>query len=81
VTAGVAAAQRGYSVTRRQRLALLGGLLPAMVLLAAVTLAPTLYLFVVSLTPATPTDPASLTDFSAPAQNYLGAFEDERLAD
>jgi multiple sugar transport system permease protein len=79
VTAGVAAAQSGYSVTRRQRLALLGGLLPAMVLLAAVTLAPTLYLFVVSLTPATPTNPASLTDFSAPAQNYLGAFEDERF--
>jgi multiple sugar transport system permease protein len=40
-----------------------------------------LYLFVVSLTPATPTNPASLTDFSAPAQNYLSALDDERFTE
>jgi len=81
VAAAVAATDRGYSVTPRQRLALLGGLLPAMVLLAALTLAPALYLFVVSLTPATPTNPSSLTDFSAPAQNYLSALADERFTE
>src|SRR3982750_2672043 len=79
--AAVAAAPRGYSIRPRQRLALLGGLLPAMVLLAALTLAPALYLFVISLTPATPTNPASLTDFSAPAQNYLGALTDDRFTE
>lgn len=79
--AAVGAAEGGYRVERRQRLALLGGLLPAMALLAALTLAPALYLFVVSLTPATPTNPASLTDFSAPAQNYLSALDDERFTE
>jgi multiple sugar transport system permease protein len=81
MAAAVDAAQGGYSIGRRQRLAVLGGLLPAMALLAALTLAPTLYLFVVSLTPATPTNPASLTDFSAPAQNYLSALGDERFTE
>ena len=75
----VAAASAGYSIARRQRLALLCGLLPALLLLAALTLAPALYLFVISLTPATPTNPASLTDFSAPAQNYASALDDDRF--
>jgi len=77
----IAAAPKSYSIARRQRLALLSGLLPAIVLLAALTLAPALYLFVISLTPATPTNPASLTDFSSPAQNYLSALDDERFID
>jgi len=76
-----AAAQGGYGIERRQRVALLTGLLPALLLLAALTVAPALYLFVVSLTPATPTNPASLTDFSAPAQNYLSALDDERFTE
>ena len=75
-----AAAQGGYGIERRQRVALLTGLLPALLLLAALTVAPALYLFVVSLTPATPTNPASLTDFSAPAKNYLSAL-DERFTE
>jgi multiple sugar transport system permease protein len=81
MSAAVAAVPGGYSLGRRQRLAVLGGLLPAMVLLAALTLAPAIYLFVVSLTPGTPTNPASLTDFSAPAQNYLAALHDDRFVE
>jgi multiple sugar transport system permease protein len=76
-----AVAPSGYTIARRQRLAVLGGLLPAMLLLAALTLAPVLYLFVISLTPPTPTNPASLTDFSSPAQNYLSALGDERFTE
>jgi multiple sugar transport system permease protein len=70
-----------YDAEQRQRLAYLCGLLPAMAVLAALTLAPALYLFVVSLTPASPTIPGSMTDFSAPAQNYLSALEDERFTE
>lgn len=81
MAAVVAAAPGGYGLGRRQRVAVLGGLLPAMVLLAALTLAPAIYLFVVSLTPGTPTNPASLTDFSAPAQNYVAALHDERFVE
>lgn len=77
----IAAASRGYGIAPRQRLAVLGGLLPAMVLLAALTLAPALYLFAISLTPATPTIPSSLTDFSAPGQNYVSALGDERFTE
>jgi multiple sugar transport system permease protein len=81
MAAAVAAAHSDHSIGQRQRLAVLGGLMPAIVLLAALTLAPALYLFVISLTPATPTNPASLTDFSAPAQNYLSALGDERFTE
>jgi multiple sugar transport system permease protein len=70
-----------YDAEKRQRLAYLCGLLPAMVVLAALTLAPALYLFVISLTPASPTIPGSMTDFSAPAQNYLSALADERFTE
>jgi len=65
----------------RQRPAFLCGLLPALVVLAALTLLPALYLFLVSLTPATPTVSGSLADFSAPAQNYLGALADDRFTE
>jgi multiple sugar transport system permease protein len=76
-----AAAARGYHIDERQRLAFLCGLLPAMAVLAALTLGPAIYLFVVSLTPGTPTNPGSLTDFSSPAQNYLGALQDDQFTD
>ncbi|MEP7062783.1 MAG: sugar ABC transporter permease [Betaproteobacteria bacterium] len=79
MAAAVATIEHG--IGPRQRLAVLSGLMPAIVLLAALTLAPALYLFVISLTPATPTVPASLTDFSAPLQNYLGALHDARFTD
>ena len=65
----------------RQRPVFLCGLLPALVVLAALTLLPALYLFLVSLTPATPTVSGSLADFSAPAQNYLGALADDRFTE
>jgi multiple sugar transport system permease protein len=73
------AARRG--IEGRHRPAFLSGLLPALVVLAALTLSPALYLFLVSLTPATPTVPGSLLDFSAPAQNYLGALADDRFTE
>lgn len=75
----VTGARRG--IEDRQRLAFLCGLLPALVVLAALTLAPALYLFIVSLTPGTPTNPGSLADFSSPAQNYLGALADDRFTE
>jgi multiple sugar transport system permease protein len=71
----------GYTIEERQRLAFLGGLLPAMAVLMAITLAPALYLFVISLTPATPTIPGSLTDFSDPLRNYASALADERFTE
>jgi multiple sugar transport system permease protein len=70
-----------HGIGPRQRLAVLSGLMPAIVLLAALTLAPALYLFVISLTPATPTVPASLTDFSSPFQNYISALHDPRFTE
>jgi multiple sugar transport system permease protein len=69
------------SIERQEQLAYLAGLLPALLVLAALTLAPAIYLFVVSLTPGTPTVPGSLTDFSAPAQNYVGALQDQQFVD
>jgi multiple sugar transport system permease protein len=68
-------------IESRQGPAFLCGLLPALVVLAALTLLPALYLFLVSLTPATPTVPGSLADFSAPAQNYLSALADDRFTE
>ena len=46
-----------WSIERQERLAYLSGLLPALLVLVALTLAPAIYLFVVSLTPGTPTIP------------------------
>ncbi len=68
-------------VPDRHRNAYLIGLLPALVVLAAVTLAPALYLFVTSLTPASPTNPDSLFDFSDPLDNYLSAWNDPRFGE
>jgi multiple sugar transport system permease protein len=65
------AAGRGWA--REQRRALRWGLLPALGVLALVTLAPAVWLIVTSLTPLTPTEPGSF-DFSEPSRNYQQAF-------
>lgn len=44
-----------------------------------ITLGPTIYLILTSLTPANPVYPHSLTDFSNPAVNYLGLLADARF--
>jgi len=62
----------------RQRLFALG-LAPALVVLAATTLAPAVYLVVTSLTPLTPVNPATAFDFSSPWQNYFSALTDARF--
>ncbi|HEY6434359.1 MAG TPA: sugar ABC transporter permease [Acetobacteraceae bacterium] len=59
---------------RQQRHAFIGGLAPALLVLAVVTLGPAIWLVITSLTPWTPTQPGSF-DFSAPWQNYQQAFE------
>jgi multiple sugar transport system permease protein len=59
---------------RGRRFAL--GLAPAAFVLAAITLGPTLYLLMTSLTPADPVHPKSLSDFSDPAGNYRSLFGD-----
>ena len=55
------------------------GLAPALFVLAAITLGPTLYLLVTSLTPLNLVDPRTAGDFSDPAQNYRAAFADPRF--
>ena len=55
------------------------GLMPALAVLALVTLGPTLYLLLTSLTPLNPTIPGSWWDFSDPLQNYRAAAADDRF--
>jgi multiple sugar transport system permease protein len=65
---------------RRQRgLAFAMGLAPALVVLAAITLGPTIYLLVTSLTPANPVHPHSLADFSDPTGNYRTLIGDDEF--
>jgi multiple sugar transport system permease protein len=64
---------------RRRARAFSWGLLPALVVLAAITLGPTIYLILTSLTPANPVYPHSLTDFSNPLGNYVGLLADARF--
>ena len=71
------AAWGGWS--RQRARAFAWGLLPALFVLAAITLGPTLYLIVTSLTPANPVHPHSLTDFSDPAGNYRALMTDARF--
>lgn len=54
-------------------------LAPALALLIAVTLAPTLFLIVTSLTPLDLTKPETFGDFSEPWRNFLLMLEDRRL--
>jgi len=55
------------------------GLFPALVVLAAVTLAPTLYLLVTSLTPLNLVMPETAWDFSDPLRNYAALLTDRRF--
>ena len=55
------------------------GLLPALVVLTAITLGPTVYLVVTSLTPLNPVHPHSATDFSDPVGNYRALIGDARF--
>ncbi|MGL6181246.1 MAG: carbohydrate ABC transporter permease [Aestuariivirga sp.] len=55
------------------------GLLPALVVLAALTAAPGIYLVLTSLTPLNLANPGSAWDFSQPLGNYVSMFEDPRL--
>lgn len=73
----LAAAPRSWQA--EQRRAFLFGLLPALIVLAAITIAPAVYLVVTSLTPLNLINPASGFDFSDPALNYREAFADPRF--
>jgi multiple sugar transport system permease protein len=64
---------------RTRRRAFLAGLLPTLVVLAAITVAPALFLVVVSLTPLNLVNPQSAFDFSAPLANYTDLLADDRF--
>jgi multiple sugar transport system permease protein len=64
----------GTGWARAQRRAFLLGLAPALLVLAAVTIAPAVYLVATSLTPLTPVTPGSGLDFSHPFANYAQAL-------
>lgn len=71
--------RRARTWEAERRRSFLCGLLPALAILALVTLGPTLYLVVTSFTPLNPTIPASWWDFSDPLQNYRSALADPRF--
>jgi len=64
------AARAAVSWAAQQRRAFRFGLLPALLVLAVVTLGPAIYLLVTSLTPLTPVNPDTALDFSDPLGNY-----------
>src|SRR5712692_8319230 len=64
---------------REQARAFALGLLPALLVLAAITLGPTIYLLVTSLTPLDPVHPRSALDFSDPLANYRALMGDGRF--
>ena len=55
------------------------GLWPALIVLAAITIAPAIYLVITSLTPLNLTLPHTRNDFSDPMINYGELFSDERF--
>jgi multiple sugar transport system permease protein len=63
---------------RRQRAFFLG-LVPALLVLALITILPGLYLVLTSLTPLNLTMPGTAWDFSQPHGNYVELFEDPRF--
>lgn len=71
--------RRARTWQAEQRRSFLTGLMPALAILALVTLGPTIYLVVTSLTPLNPTMPASWWDFSDPLQNYRSVLTDQRF--
>jgi multiple sugar transport system permease protein len=66
-------------VAQRQR-AFLMGLMPALAVLALITVAPAIYLVLTSLTPLNLTLPDTAWDFSNPAGNYIDLMEDPRFS-
>ncbi len=68
----MAAGRTAWSLERRRAFTL--GLIPALAVLAVVTIGPALYLVVTSLTPLTPIRPGSGLDFSTPFANYRQAL-------
>lgn len=69
----------GGGWSERRRRAFMLGLAPALVVLAAITIAPAGYLVLTSLTPLNLTMPGTAWDFSAPHYNYIDLWEDERF--
>jgi multiple sugar transport system permease protein len=69
----------GADWAAERRRAFLLGLAPALIVLAAITVAPAIYLVVTSLTPLNLVNPQSAGDFSDPALNYREAFADPRF--
>jgi multiple sugar transport system permease protein len=63
----------------QQSRSFLAGLAPALAVLATITFAPMIYLFVTSLTPLNPVNPNTAWDFSAPARNYAALLADARF--
>ena len=64
--------------SRLQR-TLLRGLFPAVIVLGAITVAPSVYLVLTSLTPLNLTLPGSAWDFREPAMNYVDLWNDSRF--
>ena len=67
----------GWEAARRRSFQL--GLLPALLVLASITVAPGLFLLVTSLTPLNLANPATWFDFSYPLGNYVDLMADERF--
>jgi multiple sugar transport system permease protein len=55
------------------------GLMPALLVLALITIGPAVYLFLTSLTPLNLTLPDTAWDFSSPLGNYTDLFSDDRF--
>lgn len=69
----------GASWEKARRRAFLLGLIPALAVLAIITLLPALYLIVTSLTPLSLPNPETAGDFSDPARNYRELWNDPRF--
>ena len=63
----------------QRRRAYLYGLLPALLVLTAITVLPALFLLLMSLTPLSLVRPESMFDFSAPLRNYVELWSDPRF--
>jgi multiple sugar transport system permease protein len=77
--AAIAARSRRPGWRVQQNRAFMAALVPALAVLAAITLGPTIYLLVTSLTPLNLVNPATALDFSAPARNYVALMADTRF--
>ena len=76
---GMASQARGNDWYLARRRAYLGGLAPALIVLAAITLLPLLALITTSLTPLSLTDPAGTFHFRDVLGNYRHLLEDPRF--